>query len=533
MAVKFPQADISKYGTALRGGADFWDNNAGLVADDDFFATGLTAYSLSCTNGSYTLAGQNATFNYVSGASAGAATYRAGSLSQAYYGSSGAITVNNAVGHTAGDFLLMVVDIDRSAANTITWPSGFTQIGLQFNSAPDGATVAIAYKFDSGSEPSTYTVTPSNSYSTQVSISAWTGVDTTTPYTLGTVANSTAYNNPNISMALTGVTALAGDAQLLIGMIDRVFSADTWGVNSVSGFTLLEHYINSWNNQYTFYKEGLSAGSTSTETVVTTGGSSNGAGWAGWQLAIHAAAGSGSINYTLSCDSGSYSLVGQSIALKFNRKLLLNAGSYTLSGSSALLRIAHKLPCNAGSYAQSGLSVNLKLAHKLTCATGSYALTGNAATLNYVAGIGAVNYTLACSSSSYLIIGNSAALKLSRRLGCSTGTYLANGVNTSLKVARRLLLANGSYSLNGSDATFNYVAGLVHYRLLCDVGNYAISGKDIDLHWSAVKQYPLQGIERNYELKGIENISPITQVDVRPITTATTYPLAGIMRDYP
>jgi hypothetical protein len=262
-----------------------------------------------------------------------AITYRAGSLSQAYKATAGAITVNNAVGHSTGDFILIVIDIDRSVANTFTFPAGFTQIANAFNSAPDGASFAMAYKFDTGAEPSTYTITPSDAYSSQVSVSAWQGVDTTTPFTLGTLSNSTAYNNPNISMGLTGLTALAGDTLLLLGALDKVTGTDTWGFSTVAGFTSLESYVNAWNYQYIQYKSGLTAGATGTQTVVTTGGSTNGAGWIGYQLALHPAA-TGVTGSLIKTESGIDSIASSGTVVQGITAYNITSGANAVGGAS-------------------------------------------------------------------------------------------------------------------------------------------------------------------------------------------------------
>jgi hypothetical protein len=217
------------------------------------------------------------------------ATYRAGSYNSAT-SSTSSLIVTNANGHTAGDLILLKADIDNKTG-TVTWPAGFTQIVLGILNNPDGEAVGLAYKFDSGSEPSTYTITHTFGTSGAIlSCTAWQNVDSTSPFVLSAVSTNIGANASPFTVSLTGLTAVAGDALLFLGDIDATSGSDTWSTATATGFTTLQNQSFSWANGFFQYKEGLSSGATGTISVVSTRTAGTGnAGCIGYQLALHAA----------------------------------------------------------------------------------------------------------------------------------------------------------------------------------------------------------------------------------------------------
>lgn len=93
-----------------------------------------------------------------------------------------------------------------------------------------------------------------------------------------------------------------------------------------------------------------------------------------------------------------------------NYVLTCATGTYTYTGQAATLSVTHSLVCANGAYTYTGQAATLNVAHRLACDAGSYAYTGNDATLTYVAGSAAVNYTLACDAGSYAYAGSDAVL---------------------------------------------------------------------------------------------------------------------------
>jgi len=89
----------------------------------------------------------------------------------------------------------------------------------------------------------------------------------------------------------------------------------------------------------------------------------------------------GGVNYTLTCESGSYSLTGQSAALRAARKISAVPGSYAYAGQPVDLKVARKLTASPGSYLLTGQDAVLRAIRKIAAAAGSYAYTGQDANL--------------------------------------------------------------------------------------------------------------------------------------------------------
>ena len=143
------------------------------------------------------------------------------------------------------------------------------------------------------------------------------------------------------------------------------------------------------------------------------------------------------LSYTLTADSGSYTLTGQAAILKAARLIAAGQGSYTLSGQAAIL----------------------KAARLIAAAQGSYTLNGRDASLIYS---GSGNKTISAGQGSYALTGQAATLKATRKLAAAQGSYSLNGQSAALSysgaVASYTLTAGqGSFTLTGFDALFTVI----------------------------------------------------------------------------
>lgn len=111
------------------------------------------------------------------------------------------------------------------------------------------------------------------------------------------------------------------------------------------------------------------------------------------------------INYSLTCDSG----------------------TFTITGTAASLEYGYELAADPGSYAITGTAASLEVGYKLTCASGSYLITGTAATLTE-----AGTFSLVCDAGSFAVTGTAAGLRYSRLLSCVAGAFSITGQNASL-----------------------------------------------------------------------------------------------------
>jgi hypothetical protein len=155
----------------------------------------------------------------------------------------------------------------------------------------------------------------------------------------------------------------------------------------------------------------------------------------------------------LALANGSYTLTGQAVALRVGRAVPLAVGSYTLTGQAVALRIARQLPLSAGTYTLTGQAVALLVARKLALANGLYSLTGQDVNLRYSAS-GAV---LTLSPGSYALTGQAVALRVARVLALASGNYALAGQAVALRASRAIVLAPGVYVLTGEDVTLGGV----------------------------------------------------------------------------
>lgn len=138
----------------------------------------------------------------------------------------GTVTILKPTGVVAGDVLIACV---VSVADvTITPPSGWTQIE-RFRTSDDGIQLALLWKAAGGAEPSDYTFTESAVNYSFGAISAYSGVDNTTPiqsYTTNTALSGT-------TMTAFGVTTTEANTMIL-----AIFSTYGTSTTTPSGMTM-------------------------------------------------------------------------------------------------------------------------------------------------------------------------------------------------------------------------------------------------------------------------------------------------------
>lgn len=204
-----------------------------------------------------------------------------------------------------------------------------------------------------------------------------------------------------------------------------------------------------------------------------TGGSPGIFGYAGNFIVDNWTDNAGGTAYSLTMDSGSYALTGQSAGLRAARRMTAAAGSYALSGQVALVRLGRKLVAEAGSYVLTGQDVTLEgptVGYSLTMDAGSYTLTGSDA---------AADYAITLQSGSYGLTGNAVGLTRSGRVLAEQGTYALSGQALAIRVDRVLQLASGSYSLTGNDVGLDQHDPSTSLSL--ETGIYTLSGQQVSL----------------------------------------------------
>lgn len=207
-------------------------------------------------------------------------------------GNAASLDVTAPAGVASGDILIALWSQGGAGNATITWPSGFTELASS-NSATHFNTNRIAVKVATGSEPASYTIGTSVSDLCVAGVAAWSGRDTAAVLSAQTTLSEAATSTP-ISVSLTGVTAANGDDIAWIAM--RVPSAG--GSLGAGLWTPPTSYTERIDVQATTYitaslasRDNVSAGATG--AIVGTLNNADDSGYAGFVVALPAAAGGG------------------------------------------------------------------------------------------------------------------------------------------------------------------------------------------------------------------------------------------------
>jgi len=273
-------------------------------------------------------------------------------------------------------------------------------------------------------------------------------------------ANGTS-NSGTLSGSRTGHTRTlyvgnrADNATRFGGSIDEIRVSNT--VRSTSWRTAT---YNNWTNTSTFYT--ISSNLNTTSYTLTAGQGSYTI--SGQSVALRAAR-------KIAAAQGSYTTTGQSVNLRRGYTVVAAQGSYTLTGQSVALSAARKLTSAQGSYTISGQAVNLRLARTLTAGQGSLAISGQNVTLRR-------GYTISLGQGSYTITGQTVNLRRGYTLAVAQGSYSITGQAVALRAARQLAAGQGTYTITGYDVNF----GATHsYTLTAGQGSYTITGQAVAL----------------------------------------------------
>lgn len=193
-------------------------------------------------------------------------------------------------------------------------------------------------------------------------------------------------------------------------------------------------------------------------------------------------------NYTLTADSGTFTLTGQAATLRATRLITAAAGSFALTGQTVGLRVARLLTAASGSYSLTGQSATLRIARRLAATLGTLALTGIDANLIYTPASG---YVLAADSGAYALAGQAAPLLYGHRLIAAQGIFAITGQNARLLIGYLFTVSQGAFTLSGQAIVL-----LVVHQLVAGQGAYVLSGQSAMLLWSGqvAPETPLERI---------------------------------------
>lgn len=183
---------------------------------------------------------------------------------------------------------------------------------------------------------------------------------------------------------------------------------------------------------------------------------------------VPAAPGGGGPTYTLTAETGSFTLTGNDAGLLRTYRLECEPASFALTGSDAALRRHYSIAAETGAFALSGSDVSFVRSYVLSTEPAAFTLTG------YQVGI-VEGLKIIADTAQFTFTGNEAQFRVSRRLEALSGSYELSGFDARLIAHRNLSTEPTSFLWTGNDA------GLVLSRLLsAETGEFVLTGNDAE-----------------------------------------------------
>lgn len=272
----------------------------------------------------------------------------------------------------------------------------------------------------------------------------------------GTNLQSAIGNGTDVLFCPAATQTPTTNGQLIIGFIDQTSggTGNSSFLSSGTGFTQLSKVATvSPSGYFTQVEYLVQTSAAAVKALWSQAGTSNPSTTLGLFATFKASA-SGS-PYTLTADSGSFTLTGTAATLRAARKLAVASGTYTFSGTDAGLKRGLKIAAGSGTYTFTGTAAALKAARKISAVSGSYSLSGTDAVLRAAR-------KLSVSSGSYSFTGTDTTLTYTPVSGstytlvASAGSFVLTGTNAGLKFGHKLAVSSGSFILTGTDVHLIY-----------------------------------------------------------------------------
>jgi hypothetical protein len=304
-------------------------------------------------------------------------------------------------GNTTAGNLLVFVCWNMSSTGTAFASTGFSTDVVQQGGSGNGAAVAILSQANIAGGTTTYTVNLPSGGNWRVKGYEFNNVVTTSHVeAFENNANDTT-NDPTAAPSGTIDTTVGGP--IVVGYIlDRTLASIS-GPTGFTGFTGTPH-----TNAYQGYSAyNVAAGASTDQRGAVT--FSSGANYEAVIVAYKAASAGG---YTLTLDTGSYSISGQAVTTRATRLTDLSPGSYSWTGQDVSLIYTmpgvYILPLDPGSYVITGSDALIDLSMVLDA--GSYSIGGQS--VDFTVGVPAA-YSIPLNPGSYNWSGKSIALRWS------------------------------------------------------------------------------------------------------------------------
>lgn len=160
--------------------------------------------------------------------------------------------------------------------------------------------------------------------------------------------------------------------------------------------------------------------------------------------------GGGSTSYTLTVDSGTYSLSGVSLATPISVVMAAGDGTYSVNGQDITFggSSVYTLSLEAGAYNITSETPVIGISMGLDA--GSYNITGQDVTLSSTSG-GGTTYSLSLDAGDYVVTGQDLAMIMSYLASLDTGSYTATGSNVRLVSSTEpVIISSGTHTISVS-----------------------------------------------------------------------------------
>lgn len=166
---------------------------------------------------------------------------------------------------------------------------------------------------------------------------------------------------------------------------------------------------------------------------------------------------------------GSFTLAGQAATLSYATALTAAQGTYNLTGQSAAFPVDRTVAGGEGSFTLAGQSTAFGRGYAFVATHGTLTLTGQSATLAYATAFSAAHGTLA-------LAGQPATFPVTRAVAGGNGSFTLAGQAAAFARIIRASAAHGTFALAGQASTKHLNRGLVSGH-----GAFALAGQDADL----------------------------------------------------
>ena len=194
-------------------------------------------------------------------------------------------------------------------------------------------------------------------------------------------------------------------------------------------------------------------------------------------------------SYSLTAESGSFTVTGQAAGLISNRILVAEEATVAVSGQAA----------------------NMTAGRLLSAENASFSLTGQEA--QFIKG-----FTLVADVGNFTVIGQAANLIIARVVQANTGNVTVTGQDAGVRASRVLYSDFGSVTVTGQDAELRT---LNNYSLTAAFGSVVFTGQAANV----VTQRLLTGQGTNYTISGQAELKAsrkITAANANITTTGNT-----------